>query len=121
MTGFRGLLFTSASGAKFTWTPIARASTAVIRASSLTSRAAASPAIAPIAICRGNTVAPLMRKPTPASKSAVFNNGTDESACSRFTRDAAENGCPRMTVPYEGLRRTGGAAIDAPNTWKPPT
>jgi len=99
ITGLRGLLFTSATGAKFTGTPSARDSIAVMRASSRTSRSASAPAIAPIAICRGNAVAPEMRKPTPVSKSAVFSSGTRESACSRFSSEAASSGCPRITVP----------------------
>ena len=49
ITGLRGLLLTSAIGAKFTCTPSARASMPVIRASSRTSRRSSPPAIAPIA------------------------------------------------------------------------
>jgi hypothetical protein len=64
ITGLRGLLFTSATGAKLTCTPSARDSTPVMRAASRTS--AASPA-APNAIARGKRVAPLMRMPTPCS------------------------------------------------------
>ena len=99
ITGLRALLFTSATGAKFTCTPSARDSIAVIRASSRTSRAASAPAIAPIAICRGNAVAPAMRNPTPVSKSAVFRSGTADIDCRRLIKNAAENGWPRITVP----------------------
>jgi hypothetical protein len=45
-----------------------------------------------MAICLGNDVAPKMRNPTPVSKSAVFNSGTDDMACSRLIRNAAEKG-----------------------------
>ena len=100
ITGLRGLLFTSATGAKFTWTPSARDSIAG------DSRFFADQphdrrrrAIAPIAICRGNAVAPNIRNPTPVSKSAVFSSGTVDIACRRLIRNAAENGWPRITVP----------------------
>ena len=99
MTGLRGLLFTSATGAKFTCTPSARASVPVIRASARTRRSPSPPGIAPMAICLGNVVAPKMRNPTPVSKSAELSSGTVEIDCSRLIRNAAENGCPRITVP----------------------
>ena len=55
MTGFSGLLFTSSTGANGTWTPMARASSAVILPVSYASPG--SPA-APSAISAGNRVAP---------------------------------------------------------------
>jgi hypothetical protein len=51
----------------------------------------------------------------------VFRSGTVDKACRRLMRNAAENGCPRITDPYYEFRRTDGTGIDAPNTWKPPT
>ena len=100
ITGLRGLLFTSATGAKFTWMPSARDSIAGDpRFLAHQPHVVAAPAIAPIAICRGNAVAPKIRKPTPVSKSAVFSSGTADSACRRLMRNAAENGWPRITVP----------------------
>ena len=54
---------------------------------------------APNAISRGNAVAPAMRKPTPASKSAVFSSGSGEIACRRLMIDAASSGWPSVTAP----------------------
>ena len=66
MTGLRGLLLTSTTGAKLTCTPIARDSIAVIAAG-----LEREPLVAGRADRhrRGNVVAPAMRNPTPASKS----------------------------------------------------
>ena len=74
----------------------ARVSTPVTRPASNASDS--SPA-APNAIARGNAVAPMMRKPTPASKSAVLSSGIAESSCSRFSVEAASSGWPSVTVP----------------------
>ena len=77
MTGLRGLLLTSATGAKLTCTPRARASTAVMRPAS---NASPSSPAAPNAIARGNVVPPRRRNPTPVSKSAAFSSGKVERA-----------------------------------------
>ena len=45
-------------------------------------------------IARGNAVAPAMRKPTPASKSAVLSSGIGEIACRRLRIEAASSGWP---------------------------
>ena len=76
MTGLRGLLFTSATGAKLTCTPRARASTAAMRPAS---NASPSSPDAPNAIARGKAVPPRTRNPTPVSKSAAFSRGRAES------------------------------------------
>ena len=72
-------------------------------------------------MARGKTVAPARRKPTPASKSAAFNNGTFATACKRFNIEAVANGWPRITDPYVGLSNTPGVGTRPPNTRKPPT
>ena len=97
ITGLRGLLLTSTTGAKLTCTPSARASVAVMRPACYASDARRLPAA--IAIGRGNAVAPAMRNPTPDSKSAVLSSGTGDSACSRLSIEAAASGWPSVTVP----------------------
>ena len=67
-------------------------------------------------IAARKAVAPKMRKPTPVSKSAVLSSGTADIACSRLIRNAAENGWPRMTDPYEAFSSTDGAGTEAPKT-----
>ena len=93
MTGLRGLLLTSATGAKLTCTPRARASTAVMRPAS---NASPSSPAAPNAIARGKVVPPRSRNPMPVSKSAAFSRGSAESAWSRLKMDAPASGCPRL-------------------------
>ena len=80
------------------------------------SRTSCSSPAAPSAICRGNVVAPKIRKPAPVSKSALFSNGTDAAACSRFSTNATANGWPSVAVPYVEFRSTGGAGSLAPKT-----
>ncbi len=112
MTGLRGLLLTSATGAKFTCTPIARPSTAVMRPASNASR---SSPVAPSAIARGKRVAPAIRMPAPYSKSAVASSGTDATACNWLRVAASDSGCPSTTVPYPGFSRTCGDSSVPPN------
>ncbi len=113
ITGLRGLLFTSATGAKSMWMPSARASSPMIRAAC---SASAGSSVAPNAIACGNCVPPPIRMPTPNSKSAAFRSGSFDRRCRRFNVAAASSGWPRITVPYVGFSRYGrrrlGAAKD---------
>ena len=98
MTGLAALLLTSRSGAKFTCTPSARPSIAVIRPSSYASIVSR---VAPNAICGGKIVAPprsialgrkyppRARSPAPYSKSLLTSSGTDRHSLQRiqFDRD----------------------------------
>ena len=118
ITGLRGLLLTSTTGAKFTWMPIARASTAVMRPASKARRG--SPA-APNAMARGKFVAPSIRNPTPVSKSEVTSRGIFAAACRRLRSDAAASGWPSTVREYVGLSNTSGRPRRAPNTCMPPT
>ena len=83
MTGFCGLLLTSATGASAQWMPTARASRAV---TSPMNRAASSEPDAPIAIAYGSGTTPRRtRKDSPRSRSAETSSGTFARSCSSFS------------------------------------
>src|ERR1035437_5036639 len=89
MMGFAGLEFTSASGKKFQCTPMALASSAVMRPKA--SAFSVLPA-APKAIAWGKTVVPFRRMDTPRSKSAETMRGSFDERCSRLSNSAATSG-----------------------------
>src|SRR2546426_484735 len=78
MTGLEGLLFTSSTGAKIQFTPMARASCAVILPST---SAQCSDPVAPIAIFQGKDTVLRMRKLAPLSKSEAMRRGNFDKAC----------------------------------------
>ena len=85
MTGFSGLLLTSATGASTQCTPSARASMAAARP-----RASAylgSP-VAPTAMLCGKTVVGWTRKLAPRSKSPATNKGVRANCCRRLVKRA---------------------------------
>ena len=113
ITGLRGLLFTSATGAKFTCTPSARDSMPVMRASSRTRRS--SP---------GGAHRHLTRKRRAADDSetdAGFEISRVEQRHGRQTLQAVDQKRRGQRLPQDdaavrGFKRTGGAGCDAPNT-----
>ena len=98
MTGLSGLLFTSATGAKTTWMPRARAASAVARARR--SARSRSP-VAATAIAEGPKTRSGKRIPGPASRSAATRSGTFAFAARRWFRSAVSSGVERnqMTPP----------------------
>ena len=120
MTGFSGLLFTSSTGAKGTWTPIARPSSAVTRPISYA--IPGSPA-APSAISAGKRVAPpsqmlvgacstaSKRKPAPASRSEPIRSGRSERDWSQLSLAATSMGEPtEMMMPPTRCSSTSARA-----------
>ena len=89
MIGLSGLLFTSATGNRFQWTPMARDSSAVIAPN-----LSAYPVLptAPKAMASGNAGTELTREARPRSKSAAMSNGRRESRCSWLATAATSSG-----------------------------
>ena len=104
MTGLRGLLLTSATGAKLTCTPSARDFDAG-DPRCLADEAQLLVAGGAERHRRGNTVAPAMRKPTPASKSAVF-----EQRHLRQRLQAIDHATPPRAAGRESRCRRRGSA-----------
>jgi hypothetical protein len=117
MTGLPGLLFTSTTGAKTTWTPAARASRPMMAPAS---RASSGRPVAPIAMFVGSTVAvpalshpaltgrnvPPSKRPSPGSRSLDTSSGmragcASASRCMELTLAATSSGEPSdmMTPP----------------------
>ena len=121
MIGLSGLLFRSASGAKLTWMPTARPSTAA--AVAMVSASLGSP-VAPTAMICGKAVAPTMRIPGPHSRSAETSNGSRARSWSALSFAAMSNGEPtemmRPPTRSESTQRSATWKLESSNAAKLP-
>ena len=99
MMGFRGLLLTSATGAKIQWMPSARASRAAIRPSYFV---AARSFAAPNAMLCGNRVPPVTRMEAARSKSEATRSGVFASLCIWF-RNSGQG--MRLGIAHQAVLR----------------